>query len=128
MPLSVYVRVREALRPYLRQILDDASATGLPLLRAMFLEFPDDAIAWQVSDQYMFGRDLLVAPVVEPGASKRNVYLPVADSWTDVRTGDVIEGRGIVEVEAPIGVIPVFARNRTAPDLLDRLRQAWTAG
>ena len=126
--LSVYVRVREALRPYLRRIVDDASATGLPLLRAMFLEFPDDPIAWQVSDQYMFGRDLLVAPVVEPGASKRNVYLPAAESWTDVRTGEVIAGRGIVEVDAPIGVIPVFARNGTAPDLLDRLRQAWTAG
>ena len=57
-----------------------------------------------------------------------NVYLPAAESWTDVRTGEVIDGHGIVEVDAPIGVIPVFARNGTAPDLLDALRLAWAAG
>ena len=125
--LRTYLRVREALRPYLRQILDDASARGVPLLRAMFLEFPEDAMAWQVSDQYMFGSDLLVAPVVEPGANKRRVYLPAVGPWTNVRTGDVIDDCGIVEVDAPIGVIPVFARDGTAPDLLERLRRAWTS-
>ena len=100
----------------------------MPLLRATFLEFPDDAVAWQVSDQYMFGSDLLVAPVVEPGANKRKVYFPAAASWTDVRTGEVVDHHGFVEVDAPIGVIPVFARSGTAPDLLQQLRQAWAAG
>ncbi len=76
----------------------------------------------------MFGSDLLVAPVVEPGANKRTVYLPAADSWTDVRTGEVIDHHGIVEVDAPIGVIPVFARSGVAPDLLHQLRQAWASG
>ena len=68
---------------------------------------------------------LLVAPVVEPGANTRSVYLPAAASWTDVRTGEVVDDRGIVEVDAPIGMIPVFARSETAPDLLDQLRRAW---
>jgi alpha-D-xyloside xylohydrolase len=125
--LRRFVHVREALRPYLRRILDDASERGLPLLRAMFLEFPDDPHAWGISDQYMFGGDLLVAPVVEPDATRRAVYLPASASWTNLFTGEVMNASGLVEVEAPLGAIPVFARGGASPELLADVRGAWRA-
>jgi len=60
-----------------------ASATGVPPMRALFLEFPDEAPAWEVADEFMFGPDILVAPVTEQGARERDVYLPEGlPGWT----------------------------------------------
>ena len=74
--LAHYVRLREAMRPYTRAVMEQAHAGGQPVMRGMFHEFPEDPICWDVADQYMFGPDLLVAPVVEPHAVSRRVYLP----------------------------------------------------
>ena len=78
-------------------------------MRAMFYEFPQDAMCWEKADQYMFGPDYLVAPVLEPGARSRSVYLP-AGRWQDIRTRQIYEGRQTIKAPAPIESIPVFVK------------------
>ena len=101
--------LRERLRPYVMDQMATASATGLPPMRALFLEFPEEAPAWEVSDQYMFGPDVLVAPVTAQGARERDMYLPTGASWLDASTGERVEG-GWVTAAAPLERIPVYLR------------------
>ncbi|UVJ41304.1 TIM-barrel domain-containing protein [Arthrobacter sp. CJ23] len=116
-----YIRLREDLRPYTRAAMEQAHTSGVPVMRGLFFEFPDDDTAWIVSDQYLFGADILVAPVVESGARSRRLYLPGAGTWTEVRTGKRFTGGQWVEVDAPITSVPVFARTDEATELLKRL-------
>lgn len=109
--LSGYLRLREALRPTLRTLMQEAHEHGQPVLRGLFHEFPDDPRAWDVADQYLLGPDLLVAPVVEPGADARTVYLPDGARWTDLWTGAAHPGGTTVRVDAPRHVIPLFGRD-----------------
>ena len=111
--LVKFIKVREAMRPYTRELFEAAHTDGQPLVRGLFYEFPSDAAAADVADEYMFGPDLLVAPVVEPGATSREVYLPggVGVTWTDLRDGAEYAGGSRVSVAAPIDSVPVFARN-----------------
>jgi alpha-D-xyloside xylohydrolase len=87
-----------------------ASATGVPPMRALFLEFPDEAPAWEVADEFMFGPDILVAPVTKQGARERDVYLPKGASWLDAWTGQPVEGHGWTKAPAPLERIPVYLR------------------
>jgi alpha-D-xyloside xylohydrolase len=80
-------------------------------MRALFLEFPDDEQAATIADQYLLGPDLLVAPVLEPGAVKRAVYLPAGATWTDAWTGQAYPGGGEVTVSAPLEQIPLLLRD-----------------
>ena len=104
-----HYELRRSLKPYLEQIFREAHENGSPLLRAMFYEFPGDEKCWTLDDQYMFGPDYLVAPVLESGARERQVYLP-AGRWQDIRTGEILEGGQTVTAPAPIDSIPVFKR------------------
>ncbi len=108
--LAKFVRVREALRPYLRGVMGEAHRSGQPVMRGLFHEFPQDPQAWDVGDEYLLGPDLLVAPVLSAHATGRNVYLPAGCTWTELHGGAVHEGGQWVEVDAPVDVIPVFAR------------------
>ncbi len=83
--------------------LRDASERGLPMLRALFVEFPEDAGSWLVEDEYLFGSDILVAPLMQSGEKARDVYVPPG-AWIDYQTGRVYEG-GWHRIEA--GEIPV---------------------
>jgi len=102
--------LRERLRPYVTEQMATASATGVPPMRALFLEFPDEAPAWEVADEFMFGPDILVAPVTEQGARERDVYLPEGASWLDAWTGQPVEEHGWVNAPAPLERIPVYLR------------------
>jgi len=75
----------------------------------MVYEFPEDSACVGLKDQYMFGDKYLVAPVMQPGARSRSVYLPQG-KWQDVDTGVVYEGGQTVTVDAPIERMPVFER------------------
>lgn len=108
--LSKFLWIRERLRPYIRACMKEASQTGAPVMRPLFFAFPEDAACWEVEDAYMFGPDLLVAPVMEAGATTREVYLPAGWKWTDAYTKKVYEGGQRVVVPAPIDVIPVMMR------------------
>ena len=104
------MRRREALRPYVRGLMLQAHETGAPLLRAMFYAFPGEAALDGLKDQYMFGEEYLVAPVLTPGARSRDVVLPGGWRWENVDTGEILEGGQTVRVPAPLDVIPVLRR------------------
>ena len=74
------------LMPYVYAQAKDASERGLPMVRALFVEYPDDPGSWAIEDEYLLGSDLLVAPLVETGSSRRAVYLPPG-GWIDYQTG-----------------------------------------
>lgn len=116
--LVSFIRLRERLRPYIRDLFREASETGAPLMRPMFWHAPDDPACRDLSDQYFFGRDLLVAPVFEAGAQRRTVRLPAGSRWTEARTGTVFDGGASVTVDAPLDSIPVFIREGASPALL----------
>ena len=109
--LSKYLFIRERLRPYIRECMKTASETGAPVMRPLFYDFPEDKTCWETEDAYMFGPDLLVAPVMEAGATTRTIYLPKGASWTDANTKQVYEGGQTVTVPAPLDVIPVMLRD-----------------
>ena len=75
----------------------------------MFYEFPEDEKCWELQDQYMFGGKYLVAPVLQLGQFRREVYLP-AGSWKLTSTGEVSQGGQTVTVDAPLEYMPVFER------------------
>ena len=104
-----YYDVRIAMKDYIRELYREAHETGAPLIRTMFFEFPDDEICWTLKDQYMFGSQYLVAPVLELHAEKRKVYLPEG-KWKDVNTGEIIEGRQTVTARTPLDEIPVYEK------------------
>lgn len=106
-----FISVREALRPYLHELFQTAHESGDPVVRGLFYEFNEDEKSYNISDEYMLGPDLLVAPVTAAGARERQVYLPGDSSvhWTFVKSGASYEGGTRITVEAPIDEIPVFA-------------------
>jgi alpha-D-xyloside xylohydrolase len=104
------LRLRERLKPYVLEQMRTAHERGLPPMRPLFLEFPADPEAWSVADQFMFGPDLLVAPVTEPGVAAREVYLPAGASWSSAWSGDPV-GAGRQLAAAPLEHIPVFVRD-----------------
>lgn len=106
-----YTKLRERLIPYLERSAAAAIATDAPLMRPLFFEWPDDPAVWTAGTQWLLGDDLLVAPVLEPGAVEWPVYLP-AGEWTDAWTGERHTGGRTVSVPAPIDRIPVFVRGR----------------
>ena len=107
--LKHYVAVREQMKPYLKEVMREASENGSPVMRAMFYEFPDDPMCWEADEQYMFGSRYLVAPVLYAGVMEREIYLP-AGKWKNIATGEVLAGGQKVTVAAPLEVIPVFEK------------------
>jgi len=108
--MKKYLFIRERLRPYIRHCMLEASKTGAPVMRPMFFDFPKDPICWELEDQYMFGEDLLIAPVMEAGMKKRSVYLPKGIKWVDANSKEVFDGGTYVEADTPLDIIPVFIR------------------
>lgn len=108
--LTEQLRLRERLRRYILTQMRRASRTGLPPMRPLFVDYPADPDAWQVEDQFLFGPDLLVAPVLHAEARTRELYLPAGASWTDPTTGREYAGGQSVIAAAPLARIPVFIR------------------
>lgn len=102
-------RVHAALAPWVRHLCAEASATGLPAQRALFLHYPQDRETFTIQDQYLYGADLMVAPVIEEGATMRLVYLPgdAGTVWRHIWSGANFVP-GWHEVGAPIDEPPVF--------------------
>jgi alpha-glucosidase len=112
---AAWSRVHEALAPYVAHLCEEAAAIGLPAQRPLFLHSPDDPETAAIQDQFLYGRDLLVAPVVEERAASRRLYVPGGDEWRDLWSGERLEA-GWHEVAAPIGRPPVLVREATAFD------------
>ncbi|WP_380874792.1 alpha-glucosidase [Sphingomonas sp. DBB INV C78] len=111
-------RIHVALAPYVAGLCDEAAATGAPLQRPLFLHFEEDADCYGVETAYLYGPDLLVAPVIEAGAERWPVYLPAGAEWVHVWSGERHTGGQTVEVAAPIGSPPLFWRAGSAHEAL----------
>lgn len=107
-----YLNTRYRLLPYIYSAVSETHATGIPLIRGLWLHFPGDTKARAVADEYLFGPALLVAPVLEPGATKRAVYLPEG-TWWDFWTQQRITGGQTLEVAVDLETMPVFVRAGT---------------
>lgn len=95
------IHLRERLRPYIHEQMEITSATGLPIMRPMFYAFPEDSKCYELDDQYMFGSDILFAPIMERGQTSREVYLPEG-RWLLTMDGSVYEGGQTVNVHAEL--------------------------
>ncbi|HET7620074.1 MAG TPA: TIM-barrel domain-containing protein [Vicinamibacterales bacterium] len=104
-----FMELRYRLLPYLYSAVREAHLTGMPIMRAMWLHHPDDPQAVARGDQYFWGPDLLVAPVVEQGATTRRVYLP-RGAWFDYWTEKRVDGGTEVSREVDLSVMPIYAR------------------
>ena len=102
--------LRERLRPYIMAQMRLAHEKGTPPMRPPFFDFPEDGTAYEVEDAFMFGPDLLVAPVLVAGARSRPVYLPAGTTWRDAWTGEAFEGGQWIEADAPLDRIPLYQR------------------
>jgi alpha-glucosidase len=106
------IRLRYTLMPYLWTLFERASARHEPIIRPTFYDFPDDAHCYADCDDFMLGRELLVAPVVERGATSRSVYLPAGpQAWHDFHTGQRYAAGQLHTIAAPWSVLPLFARH-----------------
>ncbi|SCH88534.1 Alpha-xylosidase [uncultured Ruminococcus sp.] len=106
-----YLFLRERLRPYVTEQMKQAHEKGTPVMRPLFYDFPQDKKAWDVEDEYLFGPDILVAPVMYAKQLKRSVYLPEGASWTNAWTKETYDGGQMIDVDAPIDCIPLFLKN-----------------
>ena len=108
--LKDLIMLRERLKPYILKHMKVASEEGAPLMRPMFFDFYDDEVCYSLSDQYMFGPDILFAPIYKRGENKRRVYLP-RGKW--IRTSDrtVHDGGRFIDCEAPIDQFIAFVKD-----------------
>jgi len=108
--LEKYLKLRYQLMPYIYSLGYKTYETGAPVMRALFMDFPGDARAANIPDEYMFGPAFLVAPVTDQGATSREVYLPAGADWYNYWTNERIHGGQTVNVSAPIEQLPLFVR------------------
>jgi alpha-D-xyloside xylohydrolase len=109
-----YLFLREKLRPYIKEQMKAAHEKGTPVMRPLFYDFPNDEQAWELEDEYMFGPDYLVAPMLYPGENKRQVYLPAGTVWTDCWSGEQYHGGIGITANAPLDKIPVYSQTNKA--------------
>jgi alpha-D-xyloside xylohydrolase len=107
--MKKYYDIRQEMKPYIKQLFNEASTNGSPLMRAMFYEFPEDEKCWTIKDQFMFGDKYLVAPILHLNEFEREVYLPKGE-WKLTSDGTSYAGGQTVKVKAPIEYMPVFER------------------
>ncbi len=103
------IELRERLRPYIHKYMDIASQTGSPLMRPMFFEYPDDEVCYPRGDQYLFGEDILCAPIVNRGQTERSVYLPEGE-WVNVNDRQTYQGKRFVNAHAEIDQFIAFVK------------------
>ena len=101
--------LRERLKPYICRYMDIASKEGKPIMRPMFFDYYKDPVCYELEDQYMFGEDILFAPITEQGCISRKVYLPEG-SWQDVNSKAIVKGGQWIECEAPIDKFIAFVK------------------
>ena len=109
--LKKYLELRKHMKPYIMELMQAAHEKGTPVMRPLFYDAPSDMKSWDIEDEYMFGPDVLVAPVLYAGETERKVYLPKGSRWKNYWTGEVVKGGSSVVVSTPIEQIPVFTRN-----------------
>ena len=107
--LSELVKLRERLKPYICKHMDIASKEGKPIMRPMFFDYYKDPVCYELEDQYMFGEDILFAPITEESSTQRKVYLPEG-KWMDVNSKEIVDGGRWIQCEAQIDQFIAFVR------------------
>jgi alpha-glucosidase (family GH31 glycosyl hydrolase) len=97
------------MMPYLYSTVKEACETGMPIIRALWLRYPSDKLAVARGDEYLYGRDILVAPVVEKGAAERKLYLP-RGRWFDFWTQEAMEGGREITRKVDLETLPLYIR------------------
>jgi alpha-D-xyloside xylohydrolase len=110
--------LRERLRPYIMEQMRLAHETGTPPMRPLFFDFPGDGAGFQVEDEFMFGPDLLVSPILSEGMTSRPVYLPAGSTWTDAWSRQTHAGGQTITVQAPLDRIPLYLRDGAQSPIL----------
>jgi len=108
--LEKYLKLRYTLMPYIYSLGWFTNQTGAPFMRALFMDFPSDPKVAGLTDEYMFGPALLVAPVVTQGSTSREVYLPAGIDWYNYWTNERVHGGQTITVVAAIDTIPLFVK------------------
>jgi alpha-D-xyloside xylohydrolase len=119
--IEKYIDLRYRLLPYIYSVSHDVSSLGSSMLRALIMDFPNDTLALDINDQYMFGKSILVSPVTtamysgktrdDLGTIKsRNLYLPAGTDWIDFWNGDKLKGGKSVSRETPVDIIPLYIK------------------
>jgi alpha-glucosidase/alpha-D-xyloside xylohydrolase len=104
-----YIELRYQLLPYNYTLAWQARTTGMPMMRSLWLHYPNDKHACAVRDQYLWGRDLLIAPVHKKSATSREVYLPEG-TWYDWWTSEAVEGGKTITCRVDISTMPIYVR------------------
>ncbi|MBV9183645.1 MAG: glycoside hydrolase family 31 protein [Acidobacteria bacterium] len=104
-----YLELRYRMLPYIYSAVQECSTTGMPIMRALWLHHSDDPNAVARGDEYLWGKQVLVAPVVEPGASSRQLYLP-RGGWYDFWTGERVEGGKEITRAVDLETMPLYVR------------------
>ncbi len=107
--------MREVMRPYIMTQMHLAHEKGTPPMRPLFYDFSDDPKSYDIEDQFMFGPDVMVAPVLDQGAVKRQVYLPSGTDWDDAWNGQKVAGGQWITANAPLDKIPLYFRHGIKP-------------
>ncbi len=116
-----YLKLRYRLHPAMYSLVREHHESGAPVFRPLFYDFPEDRVAPRIDDQVMIGPWIMIAPVMEKGSRRREVYLPEA-KWTDFWTGEEIGGPRTIERRAPLETMPVYVRDGAALFLWPALR------
>lgn len=116
----LYSKIRMELIPYLSELAQEAHESGTPIVRPLFLVYPDQPEAWNDWQTYLLGNDILVSAIWEKDKNSQLVYLPEGELWRDAWNPDeVFHGGQSVEVDAPLHKIPLFIRDESDIDLGD---------
>ena len=104
-----YIELRYKFLPYIYDLFYKGEKTGLPVMRPLVLHYPNDPEVRNLNSEYLVGENILVAPVLEQGVTKRMVYLPEG-TWYDYWTGEKVEGKQYILKDAPIDVCPMYIK------------------
>jgi alpha-glucosidase len=104
-----YLELRYRLLPYIYNAVHDACTTGIPIMRPLVLEYPADPNVLNLTDEYLFGPEILVAPILDEGAVERSVYLPQGN-WIDYWSEELYAGPRLIDAQAELNVLPLFVR------------------
>ncbi|MFL0266551.1 TIM-barrel domain-containing protein [Candidatus Clostridium radicumherbarum] len=104
-----YIKLRYKLIPYLYDLMWQGENNGLPIMRPLVLHYSEDKNTYNLNDEFLFGENILVAPVVEQGKTFRAVYLPEGQ-WIDYWTGEIITGTNTIIKEAPLDICPIYIK------------------
>jgi oligosaccharide 4-alpha-D-glucosyltransferase len=105
-----FMHLRYSLLPYIYTLTFESHTLGYPIVRPLFYEFPGDTNAYNIEDEYMFGPDFLIAPILKPDLKTRQVYLPKGDFWYDFWSNLRVTGGQNIDVPVDIQTIPIFVR------------------